>query len=136
MDLFLPKLQTMMNMFYYYYYLFYTKILPDNQPHSTVVFSLSFIFSLILNGLINLTLAYTLGIALSRLEMFGILILIIILMYFSFYKNGRGKKIINEKPMIFNSMKLSILCSFLLFLLGMLFLFFEADFTRNLLISK
>ncbi len=31
-----------MNVFYYYYYLFYTKVLPDNQPHSTVIYTLSF----------------------------------------------------------------------------------------------
>jgi hypothetical protein len=43
-----------MEVFYYYYYLFYTKVLTDDEPHATVVFTLSFSESL----LINFTLQY------------------------------------------------------------------------------
>lgn len=134
--LFLSKLLAMMNVFYYYYYLFYTKVIPDNQPHATVIFSLSIIFSLIINGLINIALASTFGVALNRWEMIGILILVIILMYFTFYKNGKGKSIVKEKPKFFKSTSFSILFSLLLFLLSMLFLFFDADITRAILESK
>lgn len=124
----------MMNVLYYYYYLFYTKIISDNQPHATVIFSLSFILSLIINGLINIGLAYTFGIALNRWEMIGVLILLIILMYLKFYKTGRGKKIVEtEKPKLLRSNNLSVALSVVLFLIGMLFLFFEADITRKIL---
>ena len=124
----------MIKVFYYYYYLFYTKILPDNQPHSTVIFSLSFIFSLILNGLINMTLAYMFGVALSRWEMIGVLVLIILLMYLVFYKTGKGKRIVEiEKPKVFNNNGISFVLSLILFLIGILFLFFEADVTRTIL---
>ena len=123
-----------MNVLYYYYYLFYTKIISDNQPHATVIFSLSFILSLIINGLINIGLAYTFGIALNRWEMIGVLILLIILMYLKFYKTGRGKKIVEtEKPKLLRSNNLSVALSVVLFLIGMLFLFFEADITRKIL---
>lgn len=43
-----------MKILYYYYYLFYTKILPDDQPHSTVIFCLSAMESFIVNGLLNI----------------------------------------------------------------------------------
>lgn len=43
-----------MNVLYYYYYLFYTKVLPDDEPHATVIFTLSFSESLLLNGLLDI----------------------------------------------------------------------------------
>lgn len=127
----------MIDVFYYYYYLFYTKVLPDNQPHATVIFVLSFIFSLICNGLLNIGLAYVFGIALSRWEMIGVLVVLIIVMYLLYYKTGRGKRIVEiEKPMFLGSNRLSIMLSFVLFLIAMLFLFIEADITRSLLVPK
>lgn len=127
----------MINVLYYYYYLFYTKIISDNQPHATVIFSLSFILSLIINGLINIGLAYTFGIALNRWEMIVVLILLIILMYLKYYRTGRGKKIVEtEKPKLFRCNNLSVALSIVLFLIGMLFLFFEADITRKILEKK
>ena len=126
-----------MNVFYYYYYLFYTKVLPDNQPHATVIFSLSFILSLILNGIINIVLAYTFSSALNRWEMAGVFALVILLMYLVFYRSGKCKIIVEvDKPQIFNSNISSIVFSFFLFLLAMLFLFFEPDITRKILESK
>ena len=137
MVLLFSKLLTIMKVFYYYYYLFYTKILPDNQPHATVMFSLSFIFSLVLNGLLNIILAYMFGFALNRWEMIGVFILILLLMYLAFYKKGKGKSIVKiEKPKLFNSNVLSLVLSLLLFLLGMFFLFFEADITRSILENR
>ncbi len=122
---------------YYYYYLFYTKILPDNQPHGTVIFSLSFLLSLIVNGLINMTLAYLFGIALGKFEMIGILLVIILLMYLLLFRNGKAKRIVEkEKPKIFGSHSASIILAVLLFLIGMLFLFFEADCTRMILETR
>ncbi len=122
-----------MNVFYYYYYLFYTKVLPDNQPHSTVIFTLSFTFSLILNCIVNITLAYILGISLGKWEMIGIFVFIIVLLYFAYYRNGKGKRIVKEKPKIFNSNRISIVLTALLFLIGILALFLQADITKNIL---
>lgn len=123
----------MINVFYYYYYLFYTKILPDNQPHATVVFTLGFTFSLILNGIINIVLAYVLAVSLGKWEMIGIFALIIVLLYFAYYNNGKGKRIVIEKPKVFNSNVASILFTAVLFILGILALFLQADITRNIL---
>lgn len=123
----------MINVFYYYYYLFYTKVLPDNQPHSTVIFTLSFTFSLILNCIVNISLAYILGISLGKWEMIGIFIFIIVLLYFVYYKNGKGKKIVTKKPKIFNNNAISIILTVLLFLISILALFLQADITKKIL---
>lgn len=61
----------MISVFYYYYYLFYTKVLPDNQPHSTVVFTLSFSLSLLINGILSLTAAYAVNFNMSNYIMVG-----------------------------------------------------------------
>ncbi len=37
----------MIKVLYYYYYLFYTKIIRDDEPHATTIFTLSFSLSLI-----------------------------------------------------------------------------------------
>ena len=126
----------MMKVFYYYYYLFYTKILPDNQPHATVVFTLGFTFSLILNGIINIVLAYVFAVSLGKWEMIGIFALIIVFLYFAYYKNGKGKRIVVEKPKVFNSNLASILSTAMLFILGILALFLQADITRNILDAR
>ena len=123
----------MINVFYYYYYLFYKKILPETQPHATVIFTLGFTFSLILNGIINIVLAYGLAISLGKWEMIGILAFILILLYFTYYKNGKGKRIVKEKPKLFNNNSISIVVTALLFLVGIFALFLQADITRAIL---
>lgn len=126
----------MMNVFYYYYYLFYTKVLPDNQPHSTVIFTLSFTFSLIIIGIFNIAFAYLFGVSLKKWEMIGIFALITLLMYLTYYKNGKGKIVVTERPKFFNSNKISIILTTLLFLFGLLALFLQADITRIFLLAK
>ena len=123
----------MMNVFYCYYYLFYTKVLPDNQPHSTVVFTLSFSLSLIINGIVNVVLAYLFSVSLKKWEMIGIFTFITLLIYFAYYRSGKGKRIVTEKPKLFNSNKISIIFTALLFLLGILALFLQADITRSII---
>ncbi len=122
-----------MNVFYYYYYLFYTKVLPDNQPHSTVIFTLSFTLSLIVNCIVNVAFAYVLNISLRKWEMIGIFVLITALMYLAYYRTGKGKRIVKEKPKLFNSKVASITLTALLFLIGLLALFLQADITKNIL---
>jgi hypothetical protein len=123
----------MMNVFYYYYYLFYTKVLPDNQPHSTVIFTLSFTLSLIVNCIVNVALAYFLNVSLRKWEMIGIFAFITLLLYLAYYRNGKGKRIVKEKPKLFKSNVVSIVLTVLLFLIGILTLFLQADITKSIL---
>ena len=123
----------MIKVLYYYYYLFYTKILPDNQPHATVIFTLSLTLSFILNVLINITLAYFLQFALNQYEMIVVFLFIILILYYSFYKNGKGKRIVSiEKPKLYNN-TISIIATLLFFILGIICLFIDPDLTRFIL---
>jgi hypothetical protein len=122
----------MISVLYYYYYLFYTRILPDDQPHATVVFTLGFTLSLIINCIVNIILAYIANISLGKWEMLGLLAIVLVILYFVYHKNGKGKKIVKEKPMILNN-TVSIIFTILIFILAMLALFLQADITRNIL---
>lgn len=122
-----------MKVFYYYYYLFYTKVLPDNQPHSTVVFTLSFTLSLIINSIVNMVLASFFNTSLKKWEMIGIFAFVTLLIYLVYYRSGKGKRIVKEKPKIFNSKSASIILTALLFLFGILALFLQADIIKNIL---
>lgn len=123
----------MIDVFYYYYYLFYTKVLPDNQPHSTVIFTLSFTLSLIINCIVNVALAYVLNVSLRKWEMIGIFAFITLLMYLAYYRNGKGKRIVKEEPKLFKSNGVSIVLTALLFFIGILTLFLQADITKSIL---
>jgi len=121
----------MINVLYYYYYLFYKNIWKDNDPHLSTILSLSFIISLIINGLIDFFLSSVYSIFLDTYLKMGILIIIIFLMHYYFKKEMR-KEILKVKPMIYNHM-ISKIISIVFFLIGLFFLFFKADIVRNIL---
>ena len=126
----------MIKVFYYYYYLFYTMVLPDDQPHSTVVFTLSFSLSLLINGLLNIILAHTISYALDKYSMIGIFILTIFVNYRLFYRNGKAQKIVLDQPKFFNNHKLSIVLTILFFSITASFLFWESGYVGHILGSR
>ncbi len=121
----------MINVFYYYYYLFYTKVITDNQPHATVLFTLSFSLSLFFNALINIILIETLKTSLSPLMMGLIFICIFIRNYFMLFKGGQNKEIIKQKPCFFNNHKLTILLIIIFFITSSSFLFWGPVYLKN-----
>ena len=134
MVLFLSKLQQMIiRVLYYYFYLFYKKIWRENDPHLATVLSLSFIFSLFVNGVIDVILASFLGFSLTKYYKMGVLIVITIIMYYTFLKNGKGNIIVSkEKPKLKND-TISKTISILFFILAILLLFLKADIIRFIL---
>ncbi|MPM51405.1 hypothetical protein SDC9_98153 [bioreactor metagenome] len=121
----------MIKVLYYYYYLFYKNIWKDKDPHLTTILSLSFIISLIINGIIDIILASIFSIYLNKYVRLGILIVIIFLMYYFFRKEKR-KDILKNKPMIY-SKKISKIISIVFLFIGLFFLFFNADIVRSIL---
>ena len=123
-----------MDVFYYYIYLFYAKVMPDDYPHSNTVWALGFIFSLIINGLIDIPLAYFFNCYLSIIQKVIIIIIVMTLFYLKYDRSGKGIRIVEkEKPKFFGSNTASIILTILFFLIGMLFLFFKADVVREIL---
>ena len=123
-----------MDVLYYYIYLIYAKVMPDDYPHSNTVWALGFIFSLIINGLIDIPLAYFFNCYLSIIQKVIIIIIVMTLFYLKYDRSGKGIRIVEkEKPKFFGSNTASIILTILFFLIGMLFLFFKADVVREIL---
>ena len=117
-----------MDVLYYYIYLFYAKVMPDDYPHSNTVWALGFIFSLIINGLIDIPLAYFFNCYLSIIQKVIIIIIVMTLFYLKYYRSGKGIRIVEkEKPKFFGSKIASIILTVLFFLISMLFLFFKVE---------
>ncbi|WP_454982945.1 hypothetical protein, partial [Capnocytophaga sputigena] len=113
---------------------FYAKVMPDDYPHSNTVWALGFIFSLIINGLIDIPLAYFFNCYLSIIQKVIIIIIVMTLFYLKYDRSGKGIRIVEkEKPKFFGSNTASIILTILFFLIGMLFLFFKADVVREIL---
>ena len=124
----------MMDVFYYYIYLFYVKVLSDDQPHSRTVWALGIASAFIVNGLIDIPLAYFLNSYLSTIQKVIITIIVMILFYLKYDRSGKGKRIVEkEKPKFFGSKTVSIILTILFFLISMFFLFFKADIVRKIL---
>ena len=122
-----------MDVFYYYIYLFYVKVMSDNQPHSRTVWALGAISAFIINGLIEIPLAYFFNCYLSTIQKVIIIIIVMILFYLK-YDRSKGIRIVKkEKPKFFGSKIASIILTVLFFLISMLFLFFKADVVREIL---
>ena len=126
-----------MDVLYYYIYLFYAKVMPDDYPHSNTVWALGFIFSLIINGLIDIPLTYFFNCYLSTIQKVIILVILLLFFYLKYYRNGKGIRIVKkEKPKFFGSNTASIILTVLFFLISMFFLFFSADIVRDILEMK
>ena len=122
-----------MDVFYYYIFLFYAKVLPDDYPHSNTVWALGAISAFIVNGLIDIPLAYFLNSYLSTIQKVIITIIVMILFYLKYDRSGKGKRIVEkEKPKFFGSKTASIILTILFFLISMFFLFFKADIVREI----
>ncbi len=105
-----------MDVIYYYYYLFYTRILSDDQPNMTVIFTLSVSESFLINGIASLISLKFFCYYINVYPLIGILIMLLISNYLYFYKTNRMKAIVKEKPKIYNSNILSIIITVLFFL--------------------
>ncbi|WP_448824522.1 hypothetical protein [Capnocytophaga ochracea] len=124
----------MMDVFYYYIYLFYAKVMPDDYPHLNTVWALGVTSAFIINGLIEIPLAYFFNCYLSAIQKVIIMIIVMTLFYLKYDRSGKGIRIVKkEKPKFFGSKIASIILTVLFFLIGMLFLFFKADVLRKIL---
>lgn len=87
-----------MNVLYYYYYLFYTKVIPDNEPHATVIFTLSFSLGLLVNGILKICLALFFCERYDGWPAIGIILGIMFINYLLYFRSGKRFKIIEAKP--------------------------------------
>lgn len=122
-----------MNILYYYCYLLYTKVIPENEPYATTVFVLSFSESFLLFSAANIVLAYFRCIVLSK--WIGVLLMVTfsVINYLVFSRSGLSRKIVEEKPTLFNSHRISMMIFGLLFFVSVSSLFWAPIWTRHIL---
>ena len=127
----------MMDVLYYYIYLFYVKVISDNQPHSRTIWALGVTSAFIINGLIDIPLAYFFNCYLSTIQKVIIIIIVMTLFYLKYNRSGKGIRIVKkEKPKFFGSNTVSIILTVLFFLISMSFLFLGPDIVREILEKK
>jgi hypothetical protein len=122
-----------MKILFYYYYLFYTRILPDDQPYATTVFTLSMSESFVVTSLIDFFFAYFYCILIGKWVMIGITLLIIIINYFYFYRSGKMKEIVKAKPKFYNNHFISVIMTILFFIISCSFMFWGPIYVKNIL---
>ena len=90
-----------MDVLYYYIYLFYVKVLSDDQPHSRTVWALGIASAFIVNGLIDIPLAYFFNCYLYTTQ--KVIITIILLLFFtlSITKVVRENELLKKRNLSF-----------------------------------
>jgi hypothetical protein len=121
-----------MDVLYYYYYLFYTRVLPDRHPHATVIFTLSFTESLLLNGILDILSAHLSCVKLETWMMFTIF-LILMGVNFIVYSRPKRIRIMEQKPRFFSSHKSSILIASLWFLIAVSFMLWKSIYVKEVI---
>lgn len=123
-----------MDVLYYYYYLFYTRVLPDDEPHATVIFTLSFSEALLVNYTVDFIVVHLLcKYLLSKWSMIVIFLLIMGINYLIYHRTGKNKEVVERKPKFFGSNKASIVVTIFFFLVTTSFLFWAADYMMQVI---
>jgi hypothetical protein len=122
-----------LRVFYHHYYQFYTKIIPDDQPNATVIFVLSFIEALFINGILEYLMINFFCVGISKWPMIMVMVFILLINYFFYYRSGRFKAIIEEKPVFWGNERLSMLLTAGISLLIVSWMFWGAILGKSLL---
>jgi len=120
-----------MKVFFYYYYRFYRFFDPD--PYLAATLGLTALEGLLVNGILNIALAYFFCYDLKAYFMIGVVAIILLINTFYFFTSKKAKDIVKLKPMFFKNHKLSILLVLILSLLIISTLFWTGDLTNRII---
>jgi len=126
------KLKKMKTIFHYYY-LFNKKILKDDEPFATTVFTLSLSQSFVFYFFINLFSTNFYCIVVNHWIMVTIVIILLFINYRLFNKSGRSRKIVKSKPMFFSNNTLTVIIVILFFLGTSSLMFWGPIYFKNIL---
>jgi len=122
-----------MNILYYYYFLFYTKIIPDDEPHATTIFTFSLSESFLITGILEIISVHLYCVPFDKWIKITISLFIMLLNYFLYSIRGKGKEIVIAKPIIFKSKSLSIFAVALFFTFTAAFFIWEPNYIMQML---
>jgi hypothetical protein len=123
----------MMKVFYYYYYLLYKKSALDGEPQFTAKLALTASEAFFFIAVLDTGLAYFFSILLSKYVMIAITLILLGLNMFVFFTDKKVKVILESKPKFFQSHVLSIILTWLFFLLTTSTLFWVGDLANKII---
>lgn len=123
----------MLKVFYYYYHLFYSKVLVQPEPHFVTVLALSFIESIPIMAIIELSAIKLSCKSVGKWWMIAVLILLNGINYLYFLRQGKGKEAVKEKPKMLGSHTLTVIITLSISLICLSWLFWGAALGRRLL---
>jgi len=122
-----------MDVIYNYFFQFYQKILKDDEPHLLTILALSACEGFFINIIIEILLINYYCIETNSFIWMGIIVLLNFLNYLYFYKSGKAKIIVKNKPMFFSNNNISILLTILFFVVLSSSIFWGPMLTKYLL---
>ena len=123
----------LLDVFYYYYFLFYKKIIRDFEPHFATILALSFSESLLINGVIDIVGRKWFCANMKPWMQMTILAIIILLNYLGYSRTGKARAVVQNKPSIGDSKKISFIITLLFFLTTASWLFWGPIYGKYLL---
>jgi uncharacterized membrane-anchored protein len=118
---------------FYQYYRYTTKVLWDDEPFARTNFILSFSEASLVNGIIYIIAAKFFCFRLETWQLISVAGLILTINYFYYNRSGRSRRIVAEKPLLFDSSRLSIWITIAFFLVTISFLFWTPFYVDNIL---
>ena len=122
-----------MKVLYYHYYLFYTKVLPDDEPFATTLFTLSSSISFAIDFLIRYVLANKYCQSFGTWPSVLLFTLILAINYLIFNKDHKAREIVRSSPKYLGSNLLSVSVTVLFFLITTSFLFWGPIYLKDVL---
>ena len=122
-----------LKVFYYYYHLFYQNIFGDSDSYFTAKLALTASESLLIISLLDVSCAYFLCYSLNKYYMAAITLIILAINSFFIFNSKNTVDIEKSKPKFFNSHKLTIILSWLFFLITTSSMFWLSSFVQNII---
>ena len=122
-----------MNLLYYYYFLFYTEIIPEDDPHTITMLTLSLSESFLVIGILEILSVHLACDPFNVWIKLAIYFTIYLINYYYYSKSGKCKEIVISKPILFKSKNKSILIVALFFISTASFFMWEPLYIKQLL---
>jgi hypothetical protein len=108
---------------YYQYYLYSKKFLKDEEPFAMANWVFSCTVSFFLNGVIAFIVAKYFCFDIEKWFMISLSLVILLTGYLYYNRSGRSKRIVLEKPLLFDSTTVSTTFAIIFFLISVSWLF-------------
>lgn len=122
-----------LDILYYYYYTFYMKIYKDSDPTFTAKLSITASESFFIIALYNISWAYFFCRKVGKVEMIGVIVIVLLLNNIILLKSERIESILKKKPKFLNSEGRSILLTWIFFLSTTSVVFWLGNVLENII---